>query len=599
LYAVSGELLLRLDKLRVEDGSKNRRWKSFRRTDLIRQVFEEEWKEAQKLADHVKKFKEPPNWSWSFVRLERALADLEVASADRFKLCLFIDGLDEYEGDSEAVVGIFDRLSRSSHIKVCLSSRPWLVFEELLGHHPGLRLQDLTYNDIRTFVQDKLDANPKMLELIKSNPLEGAEFSKTIVSKANGVFLWVSLVVVSLLSGLRNRDDMSDMQKRLELIPCELDDLYGHMLNRIELMYLEQASQIFQIFNAATDLALQPTALELELALSSTFAQVMESIGNPMSDEEMRTRSLRLKALLKTRCEGLIEIHDRLHRNWESVDDSIDMAMPDFNPFIKPSNDSATSAQMLMVEWKVSYLHRTVKDYLQSDGVQTKLQRTTTGIIMFDPNLALLRSYVVGMKRGLCFRFFSLSHHSFGYGKTCGRAVWMTVGEAFLYASKTSTAPKQRCFLLQELSLASYHWLHHPTQLLTSLSFPYTELPSIAPARWRRDFLMAVCFDQQDYLQMYLEPFHVDVNLFLKRALGLPVETSTVSMGALFNKKVLSPPLVILLLQRGADPNGFYPQTASASTIWQMFLYSLYDGKKGTHVDILDEIGASTSTCEI
>jgi hypothetical protein len=112
------------------------------------------------------------------------LADLEIVSVDRFKLCLFIDGLDEYEGDSEAVLGLFDRLSRSSHIKVCLSSRPWLVFEESLGHHPGLRLQDLTYNDIRTFVQDKLDANPKMLQLIKSNPLEGVEFSKAIVAKA-------------------------------------------------------------------------------------------------------------------------------------------------------------------------------------------------------------------------------------------------------------------------------------------------------------------------------------------------------------------------------------------------------------------------------
>ena len=543
------------------------------RTDLIRQVFQEEWNETRKLADQVEKFKEPPKWSWSFAELEKALADLQNASAGRFKLCLFIDGLDEYEGDSEAVVGLFDRLSRSSHIKVCLSSRPWLVFEETLGYHPGLRLQDLTYNDIRTFVQDKLDANPKMLQLIRSNPLEAAQFSKTVVSKANGVFLWVRLVVVSLLNGLRNRDEMSDMQKRLELIPSELDDLYGHMLNRIEPMYHEQASQIFQIFNAARDFALQPTALELEIALSSTFAQAMGAIGNPMSEEEMRTRSLRMRDLLKSRCEGLLEVHEALDKNWESVDDSIDAINLVENQSLQRGNALTVSAQALMVEWKVSYLHRTVKDYLQSEEVRTKLQRTTTGGDLFDPNLALLQSYVVGMKRGLCFRFF----YSFDRGRTCWQAVWITVGEAFLYAGKVSSASKQRCCLLQELNVSSYHWYHHPSQVLTGLSYPNTGIPKIAPRRWRRNFFFeAICFGLEDYLQTYLEPSNVDINLFLKCALGMPVEPPNISM-RLPKKKFLSPSIVHLLIQRGADPNGFYPQNAMASTIWQLFLYSLYD----------------------
>ena len=131
----------------------------------------------------------------------------------------------------------------------------------------------------------------------------------------------MKLVVASLINGLRNQDEMSDLQRRLEAIPSELDDLYNHMLSRIESLYLEQASRIFEIVNSATDLNLQLSVLELELAVSSTFTQAMEPPGNPMGDREIETRCLRMRAALKSRCEGLLETHDHMDRYWESVDD--------------------------------------------------------------------------------------------------------------------------------------------------------------------------------------------------------------------------------------------------------------------------------------
>ncbi|KIN07657.1 hypothetical protein OIDMADRAFT_109094, partial [Oidiodendron maius Zn] len=221
--------------------------------DLIRQVFSAEWNEIREQFDYVNKFDKPPRWSWSFARLERAITDLEIASADKFKLCLFIDGLDEFDGDPENITEVFQRLSTSAHIKVCLSSRPWLIFEEAFNHGPNLRLENLTWGDIQDYVRDKLDANPKMQQLVKMDPSQSLTFSRTIVSKANGVFLWVKLVVASLLNGLRNRDEICDLQRRLEVIPSELDNLYNHMLGRIEPVYIQKAIQIFQIFNSATD----------------------------------------------------------------------------------------------------------------------------------------------------------------------------------------------------------------------------------------------------------------------------------------------------------------------------------------------------------
>jgi hypothetical protein len=42
------------------------------------------------------------------------------------KLCFFIDGLDEYEGDKEEMAEFFKTISSSSmpHVKICVSSRP-------------------------------------------------------------------------------------------------------------------------------------------------------------------------------------------------------------------------------------------------------------------------------------------------------------------------------------------------------------------------------------------------------------------------------------------------------------------------------------------
>jgi len=55
---------------------------------------------------------------------------------------------------------------------------------------------------------------------------------------------------------------------------------------------------------------------------------------------------------------------------------------------------------------KVSYLHRTVKDFLQTSAVRAKLQQQTALLPNFEPNLSLLMGNVINMKRGL-FSFYA------------------------------------------------------------------------------------------------------------------------------------------------------------------------------------------------
>jgi len=70
---------------------------------------------------------------------------------------------------------------------------------------------------------------------------------REISGKAQGVFLWVHLVVSSLLSGLANGDRMRDLQRRLDDLPPRLEDLFEKILYGLEQSYLTHASQLFQL----------------------------------------------------------------------------------------------------------------------------------------------------------------------------------------------------------------------------------------------------------------------------------------------------------------------------------------------------------------
>ncbi|KAF4447623.1 ribonuclease p mrp subunit [Fusarium albosuccineum] len=67
------------------------------------------------------------------------------------RVLLLIDGLDEYDGSEDELDGLVALLqtwAQLPNIKICVSTRPWTVFEANFGQGqvPSLRLQDLTSN---------------------------------------------------------------------------------------------------------------------------------------------------------------------------------------------------------------------------------------------------------------------------------------------------------------------------------------------------------------------------------------------------------------------------------------------------------------------
>lgn len=239
---------------------------------------------------------------WSQGELMKVFEQL-IEQTPSLKLCFFVDGLDEFEGNHKEIVYALNALAKSPNVKICLSSRPLNVFQKAYGNSDQkLRLEEITKADIRLYVNKMLEADSDYIQLATVDA-RCKELKKDIASNAQGVFLWVRLVVSDLLRGLGNEDDIGDLQKRLWRLPNDLEDYYHLMLLRIDEFYRDEAAELFQLTREAVGPlhVLTITFYKLE-KLESGYA----SKNNLHAQIHMETSVKECRRLLNTRCQGLL-----------------------------------------------------------------------------------------------------------------------------------------------------------------------------------------------------------------------------------------------------------------------------------------------------
>lgn len=163
------------------------------------------------------------------------------------RFCFLIDGLDEYDGDQHELAELLIGISRSSNIKICASSRPWNNFIDVFGHSQWkLFIHELTKDDIQLYTKENLEQSSRFLQLQDREPVAAESLARKISERSQGVFLWVYLVIRSLLRGLANRDEIRDLQQRLDELPSDLEEYFELMMSRIENVYRTRTARIFQ-----------------------------------------------------------------------------------------------------------------------------------------------------------------------------------------------------------------------------------------------------------------------------------------------------------------------------------------------------------------
>ncbi|KAG8528462.1 uncharacterized protein KY384_007380 [Bacidia gigantensis] len=278
------------------------------------------------------RWQEKSSSSWKQNEITATFTRLKEQHIDFARFCFFIDGLDEYEGDDDDIISTLDELTSSKAIKICCSSRPWNVFERAYGHKDKvkIKLQDLTRDDISRFVEEQLAEGRQTLSL-KVHQESYQNLVDEIVDSSDGVFLWVFLVVRSLRRGMTNLDTPVELQSRLRELPTELEAFFQHILDKTDKVYHQQAARLYQICLVAR---CQISALDV-----SCFAEQDPFFG--LSDRLLALNSSELSGLsnetvvrVKARCQDLLEF---------------------------------TSANL-------QFLHRTVKDFLETNDISTQLK---------------------------------------------------------------------------------------------------------------------------------------------------------------------------------------------------------------------------------
>lgn len=166
---------------------------------------------------------------WDYESLKEVFSSLfDYSLAGR--LYIILDAVDESaENDRQDMLQLLLQLCEKTTnyvVRVFVASRPLPVLERSIRECQGLiRLQDETKADIANFARSYLE------RLEFDGYLE--EAMAYIVENAQGMFLWVQLVVTELLNFDEQGRAEGDIFEFLKSLPRELEEFYERMLDKM------------------------------------------------------------------------------------------------------------------------------------------------------------------------------------------------------------------------------------------------------------------------------------------------------------------------------------------------------------------------------
>lgn len=300
---------------------------------------------------------------WSLYELEDLLHLVVEKVIPTNNICLFLDGLDEFDQDAdvEHLLTFFERISGLPNVKCCLSSRPERYLEKRLSQYRKFRLQDLTAKDMSICIRTTLDD-------VFSNGYEGDiesdhldDLIRLVAEKGDGVFLWVHFALRNLSRGMRNEGDVQELMKEVESLPGGMEQLYKEMWHRLQdgkQQYHLEAGLYFS-FHEHFPLSL----VELTIALDDNIQQEYIRDLKQQDAVKLTINCKRLENRVLTRCAGLLEVTSVTNgtERWMSPDTNVVHLFQYHKTAIK-------------------FLHRTARDFLYNTKAGRKIagQPTTS-----------------------------------------------------------------------------------------------------------------------------------------------------------------------------------------------------------------------------
>ncbi|PYI27865.1 hypothetical protein BP00DRAFT_352512, partial [Aspergillus indologenus CBS 114.80] len=230
---------------------------------------------------------------------------------DDHKLVIFIDGLDEFKGNLRRLCkDLVNWVSlMPADVKVCVSSREEVQFDEQDRLSGTFRLQDVNYTDISTFVRGRLNEHTCYRHWSDQDRLN---LEKCIVRKAEGVFLWSRLIIGELEPDIDGDASLDVLKSRVRELPGELPGLFRHITASILRGKSSYAIALIKmVLVAHTPWFLSCFSFLEKYLKDSNFAYTLRLDTEVEGEEKLLARLERTKERINRQCRGLLEISHR------------------------------------------------------------------------------------------------------------------------------------------------------------------------------------------------------------------------------------------------------------------------------------------------
>jgi hypothetical protein len=253
--------------------------------------------------------------TWTTQQLRQAFEAILAQDKFELRLLLFFDALDEFDGEAQTIAGFISDLARpragsATLIKVCCSSRPWNVFRDSFGDMPGCKVHEHTKDDIQNYIRGRFESNQQMLGMIKSRQGDTRDTAQrledTLSDRAQGVFIWVRLVLDELLKACTDGAVPEELIQSLSTFPDDLDDSYRRLINRIPIEYrFETYAFVETVLRSNDALGLRDLGL---VVLCASAKSPSEAVGRLPSDPYSVEFLISTTRRLQSRCGGMLEV---------------------------------------------------------------------------------------------------------------------------------------------------------------------------------------------------------------------------------------------------------------------------------------------------
>ena len=460
--------------------------------------------------------------------LQKLVAECE----EPLRVCLFIDGFDECQGDHREQLDFLTDWVRSSSnkklsVRACVASRVETEIELRLSNEPTFAIHHFTEGDISTYVTERLGKAWDLMAQQRNGTTaeHDQDLIDKVVEKAEGVFIWVTLVVSQLVVAIEEEVEAFDLHRLLADLPEGLERLYASIIDKIDQRFWHDTINflnIFRIHNAGTMTLLEFSAA-VQDPMTAISCKAYFDLDFTIDDAGLSHRQCaQVRRRFQRSCRGLIEIED---------------------------TEDLPSA-------RVSLLHLSVEEYVTRSQLFEKMLDKVDKKCLRDPNVALMAMYLRLLK------IYPGYHHPQNDMPWHNKS-WRSLTFRFFYATKAaeySTGSSQVRYVEKVdrvLSHSEPDWIHLYYEWQTNRAVSLD---------WNTDLLsLAVYHNLTRYVQQQIKTNGKGI---MQKAHGRPLLFYACDSLAMRSRDLDVIDTFKILLNNGADPM----ETFGLDTVWSFTL---------------------------